>query len=119
MVRAAAHMGRVAMADRSLVRPKRDGTSNMLEARKGDREPRAVKQLDLNVRRDVDREFLTRGKAFMKRSVDAGKPFFLYFNHSLLHMPTIPRPEFKGKSGQGDWADCLLQLDSAEGTQGR
>ncbi|MBN9601682.1 MAG: arylsulfatase [Afipia felis] len=92
--------------------PKRDGITNMLEARKGDREPRPVKQLDLDVRRDVDREFLTRSKAFMKRSVDAGKPFFLYFNHSLMHMPTIPRTEFKGKSGQGDWADCLLELDT-------
>jgi hypothetical protein len=30
----------------------------MLEARKGDREPRVVKQLDLDVRRDVDSEFL-------------------------------------------------------------
>jgi arylsulfatase A-like enzyme len=92
--------------------PKRDPVSNMLEARKGDREPRTVRQLDLDVRRDVDREFLDRSKAFVKRSVDAKKPFFLYFNHSLMHMPTIPRAEFKGKSGQGEWADCLLELDS-------
>ena len=92
--------------------PKRDGVSNMLEARRGDREPRSLRQLDLDVRRDVDREFLTRGKAFIKSSVDAGKPFYLYFNHSLMHMPTIPRAEFKGRSGQGDWADCLLELDA-------
>jgi arylsulfatase len=92
--------------------PKRDPVSNMLEARRGDREPRPVRQLDLDVRRDVDREFLTRSKAFMKRSVEAGRPFFLYFNHSLMHMPTIPRAEFKGRSGQGEWADCLLELDS-------
>jgi arylsulfatase len=92
--------------------PRRDGVSNMLEARKGDREPRPVKQLDLDVRRDVDGEFLARAKAFMKRSVEAGKPFYLYFNHSLMHMPTIPRLEFKGKSAQGDWADCLLELDA-------
>jgi arylsulfatase len=92
--------------------PKRDSISNMLEARKGDHEPRTVKQLDLDVRREVDREFLTRSKAFMKRSMEAGKPFFLYFNHSMMHMPTIPRTEFRGKSGQGEWADCLLELDS-------
>jgi arylsulfatase A-like enzyme len=71
-----------------------------------------VKQLTLDVRRDVDREFLDRGKAFMRRSVAAGRPFLLYFNHSLMHLPTLPRAEFKGKSGQGDWADCLLQLDA-------
>ncbi len=33
-----------------------------------------------------------------------------------MHFPTIPRGEFKGKSGQGDWADCLLQLDSDFGS---
>jgi hypothetical protein len=38
-------------------------------------------------------------------------PFFVYFNHSLMHMPVIPREEFKGISGQGDWADSLLELD--------
>lgn len=92
--------------------PKRDTVSTMLESRKGDRAPRTLKQLDLDVRRDVDREFLDRSKTFMKRSVQAGRPFFLYFNHSLMHMPTIPRAEFKGRSGQGDWADCLLELDA-------
>jgi arylsulfatase len=91
--------------------PKRDGVTNVLESRKGE-QPRPVKQLTLDVRRDIDAEFLARSKAFMKRSVDARKPFFLYFNHSLMHLPTIPRAEFKGKSGQGEWADCLLELDA-------
>jgi arylsulfatase len=29
----------------------------------------------------------------------------------MMHLPNIPRDEFKGKSGYGDWADCLLELD--------
>jgi arylsulfatase len=91
--------------------PARDSVTSMMEARRG-QTPRAVKQLTLDVRRDVDREFLERGKAFIRRSVDAGTPFFLYFNHSMMHLPTIPRAEFKGRSGQGDWADCLLELDA-------
>jgi arylsulfatase A-like enzyme len=33
-------------------------------------------------------------------------------NHSLLHLPVIPREEFKGRSGRGDWADSLLELDA-------
>jgi arylsulfatase len=89
----------------------RDGMTSMMESRRGE-SARAIRQLTLDVRRDVDAEFLARSKTFMKRSVDAHKPFFLYFNHSLMHMPTIPRAEFKGKSKQGDWADCLLELDS-------
>jgi arylsulfatase len=28
-----------------------------------------------------------------------------------MHMPVIPREEFKGRTGQGDWADSLLELD--------
>lgn len=94
---------------------KRDGVTTVLESRKG--EPvRSLQQLTLDVRRDIDAEFMTRGKAFMRRSVEAGKPFFLYFNHSLMHFPTIPRKEFKGKSGEGDWADCLLELDADFGS---
>jgi arylsulfatase len=67
------------MAERSVVRGEARPVSNMLESPKGDREPRTLKQLDLDVRHDVDRELLTRGKAFMKRSADAGRPFFLHF----------------------------------------
>jgi arylsulfatase len=95
--------------------PKRDGITNVLESRKGEK-VREVKQLTQEVRRDIDAEFLARSKAFMKRSVEANKPFFLYFNHSLMHFPILPRAEFKGKSGQGEWADCLLQLDADFGT---
>ena len=47
----------------------------------------------------------------MRRSVAADTPFFVYFNHSMMHMPVIPRAEFKGRSGQGEWADSLLELD--------
>ena len=33
-----------------------------------------------------------------------------------MHMPVIPRAEFKGRTGQGDWADSLLELDTDFGT---
>jgi arylsulfatase len=94
---------------------KRDPISNVIESQKGTK-VKPIKQLTKEVRRDVDVEFMERSKAFMKRSVDSGKPFFLYFNHSMMHMPTIPRKEFAGKSKQGDWADCLLELDADFGS---
>jgi arylsulfatase len=59
---------------------------------------------------------MKRAKDFLKRSTDAGKPFFLYFNYSMMHLPTIPRAEFKGKTGHGDWADSLLEMDTDFGT---
>jgi arylsulfatase len=48
--------------------------------------------------------------------VQGNQPFFVYFNHSLMHMPVIPRREFKGATGQGDWADSLRELDTDFGT---
>jgi arylsulfatase A-like enzyme len=29
-----------------------------------------------------------------------------------MHLPNIPRDEFKGKSGYGDFTDCLLEMDT-------
>jgi len=102
-------------ADDPYYDPKRDPVVHVLEARKG-QSVRELEQLTVDVRREIDAEYIKRAKAFLKRSTDAGKPFFLYFNHSLLHFPTIARAEFKRKSGHGEWADCLLELDIDFGT---
>ncbi|HZS57242.1 MAG TPA: arylsulfatase [Bryobacteraceae bacterium] len=91
--------------------PKRDPVTHVLESRKG-QPVHELEQLTLDVRRDIDVEYMKRAKAFLKRSTDNGKPFFLYFCHSMMHLPTIPRMEFKGKTGHGDWADSLLELDT-------
>jgi arylsulfatase len=92
--------------------PERDPVSRMLEIRRGDDEVTECEQLTLEVRRDCDLEYLRRADAFIGRNVEDGKPFFVYFNHSLMHLPVIPREEFKGRSGQGEWADSLLELDA-------
>jgi arylsulfatase A-like enzyme len=73
-------------------------------------------QLTMEVRRNIDAEYLRRADAFIRRAVTTDKPFYVYFNHSLMHFPTVPRDEFKGKSGVGEWADCLLELDGDFGT---
>ncbi len=52
-----------------------------------------------------------QARYFIKRNAEVDAQFFLHFNHSLMHMPVIPREEFKGGTGQGDWADSLLELD--------
>ena len=84
----------------------------MLESKQGDADVTEGDQLTLEVRRDCDAEYLRRAEAFIRGQVEAGMPFFVYFNHSLMHMPVIPRAEFKGRTRQGDWADSLLELDS-------
>jgi arylsulfatase A-like enzyme len=95
--------------------PKRDPVTHVIEGRKG-HPLRELEQLTLEVRRDIDVEYMKRAKDFLKRSTVAGSPCFLYFNHSMMHLPTLPRSDFKGKTGHGDWADSLLELDSDFGT---
>jgi arylsulfatase len=68
--------------------------------------------LDLERRREVDAEYKRRALDFLTASVESEKPFYLYFNHSLMHWPTIPRQEFVGATGNGEWADSLLELDT-------
>ena len=92
--------------------PERDVRSPVLEGYKGQGVHVVDDILTPDIRRDIDLEYLKRTEAFVRESVAQDKPFYVYFNHSLMHMPTIPRAEFAGSSGQGDWADCLLELDS-------
>ena len=92
--------------------PERDGYSHMHEGRKGEGcKPILSQQLTMETKKNCDLEYQKRGLDFMERSVAAEKPFYLYFNHSLMHFPMIPRDEFKGKSTNGEWGDCLLMLD--------
>jgi arylsulfatase A-like enzyme len=45
----------------------------------------------------------------------AGKPFFLYLPLTSPHTPLLPSPEWKGRSGLGDYADFVLQTDALVG----
>lgn len=90
--------------------PGRDPVSHMREGRKGETVTKA-EQLTYELKRNVDVEYTTRAFRFMDDSVKADRPFMLYFNHSLMHIPVVPRDEHHGASGHGEWADCLLQLD--------
>jgi arylsulfatase A-like enzyme len=38
-------------------------------------------------------------------------PFFLYFALTAPHYPVVPAPEFRGKSGAGDYGDFVVQVD--------
>jgi arylsulfatase len=92
--------------------PERDGYSHMHEGRKGKGvKPVMDQQLTLDMKKRCDLEYQKRGVDFMRRAVAEERPFFLYFNHSLMHFPMIPRDEFVGKSTNGEWGDCLLMLD--------
>ncbi len=90
----------------------RDGYAYMYEGTKADGVKAILdQQLTKKLKGEVDAEYDRRAKNFMRRSVTDGKPFFLYHNHSLMHFPMVARQEFRGKSSNGEWGDCLLQLD--------
>ena len=67
---------------------------------------------DLDNRGRIDRELTDRALGFMKRESAEHNPFFLYLPYTATHFPTIPHPAFAGKSGNGVWADQLMQIDS-------
>ena len=92
--------------------PERDPVSRMVQIERGETDVTEGEQLTLEVRRDCDMEYLRRAETFIRGSVETRTPFFVYFNNSLMHMPVIPREEFTGRTGQGDWADALVELDT-------
>jgi arylsulfatase len=91
-------------------RPGRDPVAHMLEASKGEApQPRELLGYELKLNLDV--EYKRRAFEFITANAADETPFLLYFNHTLMHIPVVPREEYRGRSGNGDWADCLLQLD--------
>ena len=86
----------------------------VMEGRKGET-PKNVKVYDLNERRTIDRELTEHAIDFMQRSVTAHNPFFAYIPYTQLHFPTLPEAPFQGKTGNGDFADVLVQMDDYAG----
>jgi len=86
----------------------------IMEGRKGQKS-RDVVVYDLEQRRLIDAEITRRTIDFMKRSVQAGKPFYAYVPFTLVHWPTLPNPKFAGRTGFGDFADSLAEMDAHVG----
>jgi arylsulfatase A-like enzyme len=82
----------------------------IMEGRRG--EPsRNVAVYDLAQRPLLDAEITRRTIDFMKRSVAHGKPFYVYVPLTQVHLPTIPHPDFAGGTGNGDFADSVVETD--------
>lgn len=85
-----------------------------MEGRKGE-QSRELALYDLDERRRIDEEIVRRTIDFMKRSVQGGKPFYAYVPFTLVHVPALPSPTFAGRTGFGDFADCLAEMDANVG----
>jgi arylsulfatase len=70
---------------------------------------------DAEFRTGFDRKITDWAIDFMGRATKDGKPFYLYLPYTQVHIPTIPDPEYAGKTKRGNWADILTQLDGFTG----
>jgi len=86
----------------------------VMEGKKGE-EPRQVRPYRMDYRPHIDADLTDKAIEFMKRQTKADKPFFLYLPYTATHYPTRPHPDFAGKTGNGAWADLLLQIDTYTG----
>jgi arylsulfatase len=82
----------------------------ILEGRKGGKS-REVEVYDMEQRRELDAEITRRSIDFMERQSKAGKPFFAFSSLTQPHLPTVPNRAFAGRTGNGDWADMLAEMD--------
>ena len=86
----------------------------IMEGKKGQKSV-ALQDYDVTQRRLIDGEITRRSIAFMQREVKADKPFFVFVSLTQPHLPTLPNPAFAGKTGHGDWADMLAEMDANVG----
>jgi arylsulfatase len=63
---------------------------------------------DADRRRTIDREITDRAVDFMRRKAAATQPFFLFVPYTQTHWPVEPHPDYKGKTGNGHWADAYV-----------
>jgi arylsulfatase len=89
--------------------------THVMEGRKG--EPsHELAVYDLEQRRLIDAEITRRTADFMRRSVEADRPFYAYVPYTLVHFPSLPNPAFAGRTGFGDFPDALAEMDANVGT---
>ncbi len=63
----------------------------------------------------VDEEFLKSSLDFIDRAHSAGKPFFVWFNPSRMHIWTRLKPASEGKTGIGIYPDGMVEHDGHVG----
>ena len=66
-------------------------------------------------RATIDREITDHAIDFIKRKTNTRQPFFAYIPYTQTHEPVDAHPDFKGKTGNGSFADVLAQTDAYVG----
>jgi arylsulfatase len=59
----------------------------------------------------IDDETVAAAKDFITRQVKAGVPFFVWWNGTRMHFRTHVKAEHRGKSGQDEYSDGMVEHD--------
>lgn len=86
----------------------------VMQSKKGET-PEKVRPYRLDYRPLIDRDLTDKAMDFMESQTKAKKPFFVYLPYTATHFPTMPHPDYEGKTGNGAWADQLKQIDDYTG----
>jgi len=82
---------------------------------KRNQKPKKHEVFDRAKRATIDREITDRAIDFIKRNAKTRRPFFAYLPYTQTHEPVDAHPDFKGKTGNGSFADVLAQTDAYVG----
>ena len=82
----------------------------ILAGKKGEKSHQ-VEEYTLDARRRIDTEITRRTIDFMRRNVAAAKPFYAYVALTQVHFPSLPSSQFAGRTGNGDFADSVVEMD--------
>jgi arylsulfatase len=63
----------------------------------------------------IDQEVTDAAIDFLKRAKEEGKPFFLWWNSTRMHIWTRLKPESQGKTGFGIYPDGMVEHDGQVG----
>jgi len=63
----------------------------------------------------IDEETVAAAKDFIQRQVKSGQPFFVWWNASRMHFRTHVKAENRGKSGQDEYSDGMVEHDAHVG----
>lgn len=67
------------------------------------------------IQETLTRRYTDEAVAVMRRAVDEGRPFFVYYAHHAPHVPLYAADEFRGTTRGGLYTDVLAELDASVG----
>jgi arylsulfatase len=86
----------------------------LLEGRRGE-SVRPVEPYTIGNRPLIDERIAEKSIAFIREHARGERPFFLFVSWSLVHHPYLPHPDFEGRSGNGAFADAMVEHDHRVG----